>query len=1209
MAEGTATRDLATDFAEQLGLGRPLHWRLEGVGPGAAAYVVSRLLHACERPTLLVTPDSRAADELTVGLQTLLGERPDEGFLQRRIHCLPARDAPPLELVSPPPEIEAGRTAALYQLATNPRAIVVASVDSVFARALPRERLLERSLDLRGGHEIELEVLCAKLAELGYRPTGLVEEPGELAVRGGIVDVWPAGSEYPCRIELFGDEIDSMRYFDPADQRSFGATDALVILAVSSFSIEDLMSAQVRRAVHERCNDLMLSAGERRRLDSSLADGLRFPGVELLLPYFCDHPASVAEFLPANGAVAVVDYEGVTRAVEDWQDLLGDAEAAAIEAGTFYPEVGSAYASREEIEALLSRRPMIELEASAAGGILSGDASTLRRFTIDARANSEIATSRVRVRARRGDGGFRPMVEQLQRHRSDGRRVVILAADPTQLERLSHLLELSEVGDVARADDFPAALAGDSRSLWLVHGHLDTGFTMPSDGLVVITDEEIFGQRRRHLRRRKVSRQRILSALAQIEPGDYMVHADHGIGVYRGLKHIAAGGTEGDFIHLEYAGGDRYYLPVDRINLVEKYTGAGGAAPALSKLGTPSWSRTKKKAKESILKLAHELLELEAFRAGHTRTSFVERSADFEEFEARFPFEETDGQKSAVEDVVGDLIGEKPMDRVVCGDVGYGKTEVALRAAYLAVMGGRQVAVLVPTTVLARQHHDTIVKRFEDYPVQVGMLSRFNSRKENVEVIEALAAGSLDVVVGTHRMLQRDVQFERLGLLIVDEEHRFGVKAKERVKRLRREIDVLTMTATPIPRTLQLSLSGVRDLSLIETPPIDRLAVRTYVARTDEGLIKQALERELLRGGQAFFVHNRVQTIGHAADQVARAVPRARIAIAHGQMREQELEAVMLTFLKGEVDVLVCTSIIESGLDIPNANTIIVDRADTFGLAQLYQIRGRVGRSHRRAYAYLLVPADKAITEEARKRLQVLRELDDLGSGFRVAAHDMEIRGAGNLLGKQQSGHVTAVGFDLFMQMMEEAGKELRGEPYVPSVEPEIELGAEAFIPEEYIPDVGERLLLYKRMAGAASPEEFVHLADEIEDRFGPLPPPVRDFLRVMSLRPALKALAVESLKASEDAVSLRFHEGSPLDPSTLIGLGTQSPERFRLRPGGVLTMRLESGALPRDQHAEHSQWLQVVEEIEALLLMLRGRIVEGGRGAGAGPASGTATA
>jgi transcription-repair coupling factor (superfamily II helicase) len=692
----------------------------------------------------------------------------------------------------------------------------------------------------------------------------------------------------------------------------------------------------------------------------------------------------------------------------------------------------------------------------------------------------------------------------------------------------------------------------------------------------VVTDEEIFGRRRFVPRRRRASVERALAGVAQLEAGGHVVHVDHGVGIYRGLRHMRVAGAAGDFILIEYAGGDLYYLPVDRINLVERYTGGPGE-PRLDRLGSPVWTRTKERARRSVMELAVELLDVEAFRSVHRRESFVEVDAGFEDFAAQFPFEETPGQQSAIDDVVADLETSKPMDRVVCGDVGYGKTEVAMRAAYLAAMGGKQVAFLVPTTVLARQHFDTLRRRFDGYPLRVAMLSRFNTAAENRRVIAGLADGGIDIVVGTHRLLQRDVSFSRLGLLVVDEEHRFGVRAKERVKRMRREIDILTMTATPIPRTLQLALSGVRDLSLIETPPVDRLAIRTYVAHEDDGLTRQAVSRELARGGQAFVVHNRVASIAMVARRVEELIPEARVAVAHGRMRERELETVMLDFLEQRSDVLVCTSIIESGLDIPNANTIVVHRADGFGLAQLYQIRGRVGRSHRRAYAYLLVPGADLITEDARRRLAVLRELDDLGSGFRVAAHDMEIRGAGNLLGREQSGQIAAVGFDLFMRMLEEAAAELGGRPHLAAVEPEVELGGDAFIPEEYIEDVGERLMVYKRLAGAANAGSVEAMGEELADRFGALPPEVDDVLRVMALRPTLKSLGVESLKAAASganfAVAARFHGSSSVAPERLAGLVAESPESFALRPDGTLVVRMDK-----------EDWRAMVDELAVIL-------------------------
>jgi len=1168
------TDELRRLLAEELAASDDLVWRLQGLRGSAAAYFLSLATVGTERPILVVTAMAADAESIVADLRTVIGEAPDADFLSRRVHGFPERDAPPFEMVSPAVEVEAARAACLYQLARGKSPIVVASVSALTQRTASKAALLDSVIHLAVQDELDVDGFARRLEAFGYRKTGVVEEPAEIAVRGGIIDVWPAGSEYPIRIELYGDFVESLRFFDPVDQRSFGKADEIVLLAADSVPLARLSETAIRRAVSARCNDLMLRASVRRELDECLAAGVRFPGVELVMSYGADEAAWLGDFMPENALLVLVDPQAIEAAVEDQLALFDAAEATARDAGSFFPERERMFVGDSELRSLLGRRPLLEIDRTEA--VASAGVPGHRTWRVDVRTNDGLGAARARVKATRGEEHFRPMEVELERMRAGRTRLVVVASDATQLERLAHLLSLSGSLPIARAESFPAALEGAPAPVRLVRGRIDQGFRIPAERLAVVTDEEIFGERRRVGRRRALPRSRILAALAELEPGDLMVHVDHGIGIYRGLQHLVAGGIEGDFIHLEYAGGDRYYLPVTRINLVQKYTGASGDAPPLARLGGTAWARTKGRARDAIMELARELLEVEAFRAVHTRKSFTEVGAEFEEFEAHFPFEETEGQLTAIADVVRDLAGGKPMDRLVCGDVGYGKTEVALRAGYLAALGGKQVAFLVPTTVLARQHFDTVRARFDGYPVQCAMLSRFNSREENARVVAGLASGTIDVVVGTHRLLQKDVRFARLGLLVVDEEHRFGVTAKERFKRLRREVDVLTMTATPIPRTLQLALSGVRDLSLIETPPVDRLSIRTYVARHDEGLVKQAVERELSRGGQVFYVHNRVASIATVAVRLRELCPKARIVVGHGQLDETELERVMLGFLAHDSDVLVCTSIIESGLDIPNANTIVIDRADTFGLAQLYQIRGRVGRSHRRAFAYLLVPHDRMITDEARRRLEVLQELDDLGSGFRVAAHDMEIRGAGNLLGKQQSGHVAAVGFDLFMQMMEEATKELRGEPTGPVVEPEIEFGAEAFLPDDYIPDIGERLLMYKRLANAESREGLDGLAEEIADRFGPLPRPAKDFLRIMALRPILKRLAVESLKANDGTVAFRFHPDSPVDRELLVRLGTESPRRFGLRPGGVFTLALQA-----------EDWEAMVDAVDGFLLEL----------------------
>jgi transcription-repair coupling factor (superfamily II helicase) len=633
-------------------------------------------------------------------------------------------------------------------------------------------------------------------------------------------------------------------------------------------------------------------------------------------------------------------------------------------------------------------------------------------------------------------------------------------------------------------------------------------------------------------------------------------------------------GVEGEFLHLEYEGGDRLYLPVDRINLVQKYIGGEGALPTLDRLGGASWEKVKAKTRQSILAMAHELLEIYAVREVHGGQAFSPPDHLYREFEASFEFEETADQERAIDDTLADMQRKKPMDRLICGDVGYGKTEVALRAAFLAVMEGKQVAVLAPTTVLTQQHLQTFRHRFRGYPVRIEMLSRFLTPKENQKVLQDLAKGLVDIVIATHRLLQKDVQFKDLGLVVIDEEHRFGVTHKERLKKLRHLVDVMSLTATPIPRTLHMSLIGIRDLSIIETPPLDRLAIHTYITRYDDGVMRDAVLREIRRGGQVFFLHNRVETISRMAQKLADLVPEAKVAVAHGQMRPRELEKVMMDFLENRTQVLVCSAIIESGLDFPNANTIIINRADKFGLAQLYQLRGRVGRSYHRAYAYLLIPGEKIITRDAERRLKALQELDELGGAFKLALHDLEIRGAGNLLGRQQSGHITAIGFELYTQMMQEAVKELKGETVEPEIEPEIRLGIPAYLPEEYIPDTNQRLLFYKRLANFRDRQELDDLRDELMDRYGPFSSEVENLFRVMDLRKVLKDRLVQQISFHDGRVSLLFHPESPVKVERLLEvINKKDARRYRLSPDGRLSFS-----------PENQEWEEMIPEVIGFL-------------------------
>jgi transcription-repair coupling factor (superfamily II helicase) len=653
-------------------------------------------------------------------------------------------------------------------------------------------------------------------------------------------------------------------------------------------------------------------------------------------------------------------------------------------------------------------------------------------------------------------------------------------------------------------------------------------------------------------------KKQLLASMAELKPGDYMVHIDHGIALYRGLQHISVGSVGGDFLLLEYAGSDKLFLPVDRLGLVQRYVGPEGSHPALDKLGGVSWEKSKGKARKNIEELAGELLEIYARRQLSEGFSFSPPDEMYREFEASFAWEETPDQLSAIQDVLADMQHSKPMDRLVCGDVGYGKTEVALRGAFKSALDGKQVGILVPTTILAQQHYETFRERLKDYPVTVEVLSRFRTPKEQKGILERLKKGDIDIIIGTHRLLQKDVAFKDLGLLIIDEEQRFGVKDKERLKSFRAVVDVMTLTATPIPRTLYMSMMGIRDLSIIDTPPVDRLAVKTIVSRFSEELIREAVLRELRRGGQIFFVHNRVQTIGKRAELLAQLVPEAKIAVGHGQMGEHELEKVMLGFMHGETNLLLCTTIIESGLDIPNANTLIVDHADKFGLSQLYQLRGRVGRSTQRGYAYLLIPSEAAISSDARERLRVLQEISELGAGFRIATHDMEIRGAGDMLGNRQSGTVTEIGFELYNQMLEETIARMRGEESVERVEPEINLKVPAFIPEAYVKDAGQRLVIYKKLTQAENEEDVLDVQNEVLDRFGKYPLATAYLFEIMKLRVLLKKLIVRQNDFDGKAVIISFHPRTPAPPDTIIGMMRSEPKKYQLTPDYKLVCTLK---------------------------------------------------
>jgi transcription-repair coupling factor (superfamily II helicase) len=1115
--------------------------RLSGLRGAARAFLLSRCLLRISKPVLCVLPSADAAEAFADDLRLFLGGEEKAG---PRVRLYPAWDVPAFEGLSPSNEVLAAQIEGLYHLLASDAPVLVTSLEALTQGVLPQEELLDALLSLKPHQELPLSQLVEHVIQWGYRRVPLVEEKGEMSVRGGIVDVFPPLATQPLRVEFVGDTIESLRTFDPSSQRSIEEVGEVTLLPMRFFSLTCLQAG--RRAVEEALAESETTHRERQRLSENLKSGLSFPGVEFLLPFLYPALEYLSDYLPPETIIWRVEPAVADAALDESWVQLCERAAAAKSAGHFVPSPTQLYLAPDAVRARLAALFTVELDG-------------VENIGADLTVTSKLLTDLKSIlHARAGERGLAPLAERVRRWQEEHVRVFLAVSSTLQASHLQNLL----LGHDLRLPVLATATWQDQTlpTAAVVVGHLSQGFALPADRLVFISEEEIFGERRHRRRTRPRPVADYLTGLSQLTAGDYVVHIDHGVGRYQGLRHLHVADTEGDYLHLEYAGGDRLYLPVERINLVQKYVGADGRAPALDRLGGQSWERVKRKTREAIQAMARELLEIHAVRESTERPPFAALDGMYEEFIARFPFEETSGQRAAIDDVIADLQGSKPMDRLVCGDVGYGKTEVALRAAFLVVESGQQVAVLVPTTVLAQQHAETFARRFADYPVRIELLNRFRSPQEIKAVVQGLAAGTVDIVIGTHRLLQRDIVFKNLGLVVIDEEHRFGVAHKEKIKKLRHLVDVLTLSATPIPRTLNMGLMGLRDLSVIETPPVDRQAIRTYVARFDEGLIRSAILQELGRGGQVFFVHNRVETIEKMAKQLRDLVPEATLAIAHGQMPERELEKVMLDFLHHRSNVLLCSSIIESGLDIPTANTIIINRADQFGLAQLYQLRGRVGRSAQRAYAYLLIPGEHLLTAEARKRLDVLQELDDLGSGFRLAAHDLEIRGAGNLLGKEQSGNVAAVGFELYAQMLEETVRELRGGAIQVQIEPEIHLGLPAYLPEAYIPDVNQRLVFYKKLANVQARSDLEDLAAEMEDRFGPLPPLVLTLLEVMDLRRVLREYLVTSVYKRADKVTLHFHPNSPIQGERLVALLQRNRGRSHLSPDLRLTVTLTPG-------------------------------------------------
>ncbi|HLF29131.1 MAG TPA: transcription-repair coupling factor [Anaerolineae bacterium] len=1081
----------------------------------ARPFLVAALARDLARPILFVTARFDRAQLIYESLRAYLGAaRPLFGFPQ------PAAlfyERSPWAV-----EVVAERLNVLTQLVRRPdgRPVIVAGVRALMAHTLPPRELTLGTRALKTGQTLDLDKMLETWTGVGYAATTTVLSPGEFSRRGGIVDIWPLSSPAPLRIELFGDEIDSLRTFDPATQRSQEACESSIIPPANEAlpRYGPHAAEQLRAWDLSRLPDDLRAQFEKDR--AALAEGAPFRGIEFYLPYLYSRPATLLDYLPPEALIILDDAAEIDDRWNELEEQALELRHNAQEDGTLPPDYPVPYLARDEWRDALDEYSLLALSES----ILPKEPTTQPTSQLTNQLPTQLAPELPFASGQRFGGQLKTFMDHLAQLRAIGDGTLVVSR---QAQRLA---ELWAERDHLRPPISDLAAPPAPRSLFFVNGALDDGWTLHgvrsgADQRIglwsvhVITDGEIFGwarpQPRRRIRPRAITPEQFF---ADIQSGDYVVHVDHGIGIFQGLTKLTLDGVESEYLQVNYAGADRLFVPIHQADRLSKYIGATDAPPEVNRLGSADWTQMRENAQQAALEVARDLLDLYARRELTPGQAFSPDSPWQAELEAAFPYVETEDQLRAIDEVKADMEQPRPMDRLICGDVGYGKTEVALRAAFKAVQDGKQVAVLAPTTVLAQQHHVTFSARLAPFPVTVEVLSRFKSPAEQAEILNRLRAGQVDIIIGTHRLLQRDVAFKDLGLLVIDEEQRFGVTHKEVLKRMRTEVDVLTLTATPIPRTLYLSLTGVRDISTIETPPEERLPVATYVGPYDEHLVRQAILRELDRGGQVFFVHNRVMGIEQVAKRLIALVPEARIGVGHGQLNEHELERAMNQFIQGEIDVLLSTSIIESGLDIPNANTLIVDRSDHFGLAQLYQLRGRVGRSVSQAYAYFLYDPHSPLTEEARQRLEAIREASELGMGYSVAMRDLELRGAGDILGMRQSGQISAVGFGLYTKLLQRAVSELRARragkepPPPPITGVTLDLPLKAYLPEAYVPDNPLRLQLYRRMGNLASMQEIDSLEKELTDRFGPPPDPVQNLIFQLRLKLMAAQARVESI-------------------------------------------------------------------------------------------------
>jgi transcription-repair coupling factor (superfamily II helicase) len=1095
------------------------HISLSGLHDAAKALLAAYLTHELRRPAFFITDSNRRAEALAETVRFFSSVFPG---ISGGIATLPALDTLPWESQSPHPDILERRAATLFRLTDGQVSLVIAPVQAALWRYQDATLYLSLARTLTKDAEVPLEEFIAHLAGVGYTRTEMVELPGQFAMRGGIVDVFSAEAPRPVRIELLGDTVESVREFDPRTQRSIAPVQRTTLLPLTEWSVATLVGATHSAAPSWEATSFFGPAEQRAQSSLfELAESSLKPIV------FLDEPQNLRDAAEKHLAHATAIYE-----------RHGSATA---------PSASHFFMDEAEFVAALAKTSQAHLEQ------LAVNIGSAPQFELTSRPSS------------RFHGDVVACMADVKSQLASGGKVFLTAASTGELERLADISREYDVPYVlgeseSAAAGFTAEGALETAGLLLIRAPFAEGVAFPDATLTIFGHADLFDvtptvERPSH----KIRTSGFFTDFAELKPGDFIVHVDHGIGQFEGLRQIESDGHRGEFMLLRYADDARLYVPLERMDLVQSYRVVEGSHPTLDKLGGTGWNTRKTRVRKSLEDMAEQLLTLYAARKTAPGFAFSADGNFQREFEDAFEFEETVDQKTAIADIRRDMERPTPMDRLLCGDVGYGKTEVAMRAAFKAVSDSKQVAVLAPTTILAFQHFETFKQRFAAFPVRIEMLSRFRSAAEQKKILADLEAGKVDIVIGTHRLISKDVKFQDLGLLVVDEEQRFGVAHKERLKEMRQNVDALALSATPIPRTLHMSLVGLRDMSLIETPPRDRLAIQTVVAPFQEDLVRRAIENELARDGQVYFIHNRVESIYSLATLVQKLVPKARVVVGHGQMGEKELESVMLKFIRGEADVMVATTIVENGLDIPHANTILINRADRLGLAELYQLRGRVGRSHQRAYAYLLVPPDTALSEIARKRLSAMKEFSELGAGFRIAALDLELRGAGNMLGRQQHGHIEAIGFDMYCQMLERAVSKLKGEESVPELRTTLSLGLDVRIPENYIPSENLRLRTYKRISSIASQEEKQDVQRELADRFGAPPATVENLLEYAVLKSMCERLRISAVERQGNRIAIRFHAETQLDPATLVKV-VRSRKGIKLDPSGVLWLETTRG-------------------------------------------------